>query len=219
MKKRLFVMFTIVIGLAIFASCDTTPEVTPEATPEAYTTPTRGFWDGNTFISEYFGIRLNLPESWHIVPEPWLNYHLPNESVLPGEGARVPQYVFENMGEEAFFYDMMAVSGSSYMAIQGVMMWIEWFPGELPLSETYLLQNIAAQADDVEEWMFTIKEGSVPIGTYYWHPADSRIYDENGHPHNALMFVRADGRFSKTISINYHDIEAIDEFLNYFEAY
>ncbi|MCL2377382.1 MAG: hypothetical protein FWC76_08335 [Defluviitaleaceae bacterium] len=209
--KKLLAIFMIVAAMML-ASCN--------IAPEAHTTPIRGFWDGDTFTSEYFGLRFNLPESWTVMTESELAALLPDRDVMPvPEGARIPQDVFEDLGQEAFFYDMIATSGSLFTTIQGTLMWIEWFPGDWPLSEASLLQGLAAEAQDVEEWEIIINEGITRIGTYYWHSAESRIYGADGHLVTALMFARVDGRFAKFIGISYHDIEAVDEFLNYFEAY
>jgi len=223
MIKKLLAIFTITIATMTLVSCDTAPETVVLPISDVHVEvnmPTRGFWDGDTFISEYFGLRFNLPEGWTAMTESELAALLSGGDVMPApEGTQVPQYAFENMGEEAYFYDMFTFGGSFFTAIQGVMMWIEWFDRDLPLSEAELLQSIVAQANNTEEWELVIKEDPIRIGAYYWHPADSRIYDENGYLHTTLMFVRADGRFSKTIGISYLDIEAIDEFLKYFEAY
>ena len=208
MKRKFFAILIAVIIL--LASCGF----------DAIVTPYRGYWDGDTFVSAYFGLRFDLPDNWAAATENDLAEMLIDGDVMPvAPGGRITRDNFIGF-EVDIFPDMAAFFGDTWgIAYSAVLMGIEWIPGDVPFSEIRFLQEkimeAEAMSDDAFIVEFVINEGVVRIGDYDWHSADILLINNV----NQRVFVRVDVNFAKLVRIIYRDIDEMHKILGHFGPY
>jgi len=177
MKKRLFVMLA--VAVLMLASCAT-----------ATAAPTHGYWDRDTFVIEYFGLRIDVPRNW--ITRSREDWRLPLRAEITAE--EVTAYATESSLEaevvfEAFRYD--TERGLSVGFSRAVLMTVLWYP------ELY------------------VQQGFTRIGALYWHYSDAHI---DGQP-SKRTYVRRDGDFVKVITIFYDSDEELNDILALIRAY
>ena len=214
MKKRLFAI--LLAALLLFAACGTDIDI-----------PARGYWDGDTFVSAYFGLRFDLPQGWAIASEEeiaeamWLD-----ADVRVEPGTHIPQEVFDALGELQL-PDMWAQESPLGMfRNNAVMTAIGRLPDDAPLSEIDMFLEIVEQVQD-NEWLdFVIGEGTIRIGAHDWYFADQHfitgwnISDPSAaEMHNQRAFARFDNGFIKMLSIVYYDADMLQDIMANFRPY
>jgi len=188
-KKRLFAM--LIMTTLIVASCSFSSDV-----------PARGYWDGNTFVSAFFGLRFDMPEGWSAMSEDEMAQTLRPPGIGHVEmGEQIPQEIFDVLDRglvngHGFFVDMMARDEFDPAFSPMVMTAIERQP-----------QGVLLEEGDTQR-----------IGDHYWHFDDT--YIETGQaPVNMRIFRRINDGFVKHISVVYFDDEGLRYILSHFRAY
>ena len=212
MKKRL--LATLLASTILLASCIS-------AAPDMPTVPTRGHWEGNTFISAYFGLRFDMPEGWFaMTPENIIGLvesgaiasaFIPPEIILPGEV--IPYEVFEEYG---VISDVMAFYERDVRLHIDIWSLIHY--DEIPF--TTAAEYLAWMAEAEPFWgisFFTvIHDGTIRIGHLDWHVADSWI---EGSEAITRYLVNDDGRFVRQIIISVSSSDKLDDILAMFRPY
>jgi len=220
MKKRLFVIFTIAL-MMLFASC-TTNDSQP---------PSRGYWDGETFVSPYFGLRFELPDGWTVVSNnEGIALVMAGILVPVAAGAEISDDVFDAL--EGRVPDVLAVEGDIRDTSQHERARMSTIVGRLaddaPSTAFGMLLDIAEQASNSPfSRHYVIGRGAVRLGMHYWNFADQYLLIIGGSHENedevisrSRIFKRYDGNgFFKQISITYHDDNSLHGILAHFRAY
>lgn len=213
MRKRLLAI--LLASVFLFSSCIS---AAPDA-PHIPTVPTRGYWDGRTFVSAYFGLRFDLPQGWVVASEDeifevmwWLD-----DAVRVEPGAHIPQEVFDALGEvslpdmwahESTFDAFDMFGGNAVMTMIGQLSQLF---DNVPLSELDMLWEMAEQTQG-NQWMeFVVGAGTIHIGAYNWYFADEHYISD--WDVNQRILIRFDDGFVKLIWIFYDDSDTLQYIL------
>ena len=211
MKKIIFAVALLVLGAGLVAcgSDENDIDIVPDTVNEG---PARGYWDSDTFVSNYMGFHFDLPTGWEAEDEQLVMTAQGSpvagwSSVFSGEA--ILDSVLESgipfsMMDMGAFFRLLTVSG--YTSTGSVAIQITR-PAEGELHEIQ-------QMIDLGFWEIT--EEVVTIGRYEWQAYHAQ--EESGHMQWS-GFVRADGDIYKAIAIIHSDMFPIDEILSHFRSY
>ena len=206
MKRKLFAIILAVM-LMLLASCG-----------ENSAMPTRGYWDGNIFVSSYFGFRLDLSDGWGSFANEYVDFRITvgrdgvfRESPIVEYGEIIPYEVFEVHGR---FHDMMILNQQSSMRVDAVIEHGKRSP--FATSERFIeLTDIRVYLGDASDTVF--HDDTIRIGNLEWYVAD-RVSRQNGE---VIMrhLANMDGQFMRMITISAQNSDQIDEILTMFRPY
>ncbi|MCL2377380.1 MAG: hypothetical protein FWC76_08325 [Defluviitaleaceae bacterium] len=215
MKKRLFAILIVSIGLAIFASCDTAPE----ATPEVHITPTRGFWEDNTFVSPYFGVRFDLPDGWNARSDDEIVAMFADADL---EYAQIPQggEVTPDAYEALEASGLIDMTAGGDRGTRGITLRLgRLSDDEIGMTALQFLENMVEEMDLPDTTDVTIFTDTTTIGAQDWYFAMFSYPFRHENVYN-LYFVNVDGRFVRSVIISHFgSIGSPYDTLEYFRPY
>jgi len=206
LKKTLFVIFILFVVVFLAACSGET------------TTPARGVWDGNTFVSEYFGLRFDLPENWAVMSDEEVAemYWLDPDTMVPA-GAEITAELFKD-NDTPFVFDLHAYCEDTYSGIDLRILWVPYEEGDV--TAPYLMEEIVASQRDAFGDMadFVVHDTTSRLGAQRWYTWDI-LWDDTDGTAIGRNFINMDGRFVRFISIGSTDMGQLDEILGMFRAY
>ena len=177
--------------------------------------PTRGHWDGNTFVSSYFGLRFAMTDEWTAVSNDEIADMFPDTGyVQPPDGAEITPDMYW-MTETLGIFDMVATIGEPG-ALGNVT-------GSVTTAIRRLTDDVAnlSATDLISVSMFDAGinyipgDGPMRIGNLDWYYADYRVLGILGQ----RMLINLDGEFIRQITIGYANDDYLNVILAMFQAY
>jgi len=216
MKKRLFVMLVAAIAM-LLTSCGIVQRM---VMPEKTIAPSRGYWDGNTFVSAYFGLCFDVPNHWTVMSDEdktrmRLEYGVFFPQISAGAAITPDMYkYFEAMR----FVDMMAEywDGESEIIVHMVIVGL---PANAPDMTSAELQPFWAEILSLHylsEYV-VMHDDTVRIGSLDWYVIEQRIV--NSGDVFDMHFLNIDGRFIRYITIGYLHVEDLENTIALFRPY
>jgi len=206
MKTRLFFAALIAAATMLLAACG-------GASPTAI--PTRGFWEGDTFVSSFFGLRFELPENWSAMPAEEIGEMYWNMGFfVPPPGAEIDHEEYE-VFEAIGMIEMLAAIGEPDT--------LSDVTGRVVLSITRMADDVAhmsapqwlAYTMDAAEVGYIVSDDTVRIGSLYWYYMDSPAFDL----FHQRTYANIDNQFLRIITVGYTETAYHDYILGLFAAY
>ena len=207
MKKRLFAI--LLAATMLLAAC---------ATADPTTVPARGRWDGDTFLSPFFGLRFDMPETWDAMTEMELvEIYWNIGAFLPMANAEISSDAYE-VAEILGIMDVFAMTIAEELEslddpMGRVAITIMRLSDEMAHMTAIEWLNYVAEGHEADESSI-VHDGTVRIGSLYWYFMDSPDDDLNQR-----TFANLEGRFIRIITIGYTHDEYLNDILNMFSEY
>ena len=209
MKKRLFAILLAVTML--LAAC--------AAAADPTTVPARGRWDGDTFLSPFFGLRFDMPETWDAMTEMELvEIYWNIGAFLPMANAELTSDAYE-VAEFLGIMDVFAMTIVDEMEspdkpMGRVAITIMRLSDDMAhMTALDWLNHLAEEMQEAEE-PSVVRDGTTRIGSLYWYFMDTPDEDLDQR-----TFVNLEGRFIRVITIGYTHDEYLNDILNMFSPY
>ena len=205
MTKRL--MAILIVALMLFAACNAAPAG-----------PSRGYWDDRTFVSAYFGLRLDLPLIWFALSDEEIAgmfIQIDPDFVMIPEGSAITPDNYEMLET----LGLMDLSANDHRRTKGIGMRIgRLSDDDADKTAVQFLENMIEEMSPPDTTVVTIYEETTRIGTLDWYLAEF-IYEFGQNTMHNWYFVNIDGRFVRSIIISHFDDDRLDETLAMFRPY
>ena len=216
MIKRLLVIITIAIVATMLASCDATPDAYIEV---AHSAPARGFWEDNTFVSPFFGLRFDVPEDWDVLNDEAIADMFVHADI---EYAQIPQggEVTVEFYEAVMELGIIDMSASGHASTRGITVRLGRLPdGDADMTALQFLENMVATMNPPATTEVIIHEETRRIGTQDWYYASFTYPFRHEMAYN-LYFVNIDGMFVRSVIVSHFgSIGSIDDTIELFRPY
>lgn len=195
MKKKYSIALALIpLLFALFVGCGIHTETVAPAVPVTTPGPTRGVWDGDVFISEYFGLQFTLPDDWVIATDDEIAAWVEQSATLLDSLDTTTYWGIIDPTTELF--DMEA--GHPVTSASVALSFSQLIDG-YATAETY----IEAAGDLLEQAGLDVNldfPEQIKVGNYDWYIFSS-LLDMAGTQTWGHYFVNAHDGFIRTISI------------------
>ena len=217
MKKKLLALLIAVSMLVLlFAACNGGTEESTEPEPEIEeeeveqddpieNAPVRGIWDGDTFTSEYLGLRFEKPEGWVVATE---------EDIMELMGLGAEFIGDDIFGEGVDMARLMEVANITTIhdimvsdPLTGTNVQIAYerliFPMNRMTAQEYM-ETLGGMLESMGMEVDFDFPGTTGIGNYDWYTFESIM--DVGIEVFGRYFVNVQDGFARSISITYSDM-------------